>query len=301
MVKRAGANAPAPGATPQRIRRPAPAGDLRQQIGARIRRLRNERGLSQTQLGAPHLTRAAVSAAEIGKIFVSVKTLAFLAGRLRVSVSELIPDELHPEIPAPDFSRTSRRELQQAHKMAVARAAGQFLRAKGLDVRGLRPGDPDLHEPDAVFTSAGASVGIEITCVGYYGRLTPQADRYARDLWDLAGGHAAEDTTIPVITAEDLEDPESVAAKLAATPMLVNFDKVHEYAQALINQKATKTYSMPTILIVDASMHHVPLTPADEGAAIVRQLTVPASCLLARIYLRMSHNFSSELEYFPIG
>lgn len=61
-----------------------PAGAL----GAEIRRLRIERGLSQRELGAP-LTAAFVSAVERGATVPSLPALAIMAARLRVPLSTI--------------------------------------------------------------------------------------------------------------------------------------------------------------------------------------------------------------------
>ena len=65
-----------------RIRRPAPVSESLQQIGDRIRKARTEAGLSQAQLGAPHFTRAYVSAIELGKVRPAMKSLDFMAEKL---------------------------------------------------------------------------------------------------------------------------------------------------------------------------------------------------------------------------
>jgi tetratricopeptide (TPR) repeat protein len=65
-----------------RIRRPAPVSEGLQQIGERIRKARVEAGLSQGQLGAPHFTRAYISAIELGKVRPAMKSLEFLAEKL---------------------------------------------------------------------------------------------------------------------------------------------------------------------------------------------------------------------------
>jgi tetratricopeptide (TPR) repeat protein len=65
-----------------RIRRPAPVSAALQQIGERIRAARIEAGLSQAQLGAPHFTRAYVSAIELGKVRPAMKSLEFMAEKL---------------------------------------------------------------------------------------------------------------------------------------------------------------------------------------------------------------------------
>ena len=83
--------------------------------------------------------------------------------------------------------------------------------------------------------------------------------------------------------------------------VLENFDKLESFVQSLLNDKCAKEYTVPTILIIDAYGHHVPLTTAeDRGLAVSRALAVPPGCRLLRAYLRMNHNVTGELEYFPI-
>ena len=48
-------------------------------------------GISHAELGRPYFTRAMVSAVEVGKVSPAVKTLAHFAGKLGVSIRELIP------------------------------------------------------------------------------------------------------------------------------------------------------------------------------------------------------------------
>lgn len=76
-----------------RIRRPAPVSDTLQQLGDRIRQARTEAGLSQAQLGAPHFTRAYVSAIELGKARPAMKSLEFLADKLGKPVGFFVADE----------------------------------------------------------------------------------------------------------------------------------------------------------------------------------------------------------------
>ena len=75
-----------------RVRRPAPVSESLQQIGDRIRQARTEAGLSQAQLGAPHFTRAYVSAIELGKVRPAMKSLEFLADRLGKPASYFLED-----------------------------------------------------------------------------------------------------------------------------------------------------------------------------------------------------------------
>src|SRR5258708_12778040 len=75
-----------------RIRRPAPVSDALQQVGDRIRKARTEAGLSQAQLGAPHFTRAYVSAIELGKVRPAMKSLEFMADKLGKPTSYSLED-----------------------------------------------------------------------------------------------------------------------------------------------------------------------------------------------------------------
>jgi len=63
-----------------------------QQIGDRIRQARTEAGLSQAQLGAPHFTRAYVSAIELGKVRPAMKSLEFMAEKLGKPTSYFLED-----------------------------------------------------------------------------------------------------------------------------------------------------------------------------------------------------------------
>lgn len=62
-------------------------------LGERVRKARLEAGLSQAQLGAPHFTRAYVSAIELGKVRPAVKSLEFMAARLGKPASYFMEDE----------------------------------------------------------------------------------------------------------------------------------------------------------------------------------------------------------------
>ena len=93
-IKPGGSLVPMPGqGRGTRTRNPAPAGDLSVRLGALLRQARLAKGLSQAQLGAPHFTRAMVSAVELGKTSPSIKSLAFFAGKLEVRLRDLIPDD----------------------------------------------------------------------------------------------------------------------------------------------------------------------------------------------------------------
>ncbi len=99
-----------------RRRHPAPVSSKVARLGERLRAARLEAGLSQSQLGSPHFTRAYVSAVELGKIQPSVKSLEYLADRLGKPVSYFMEDPSEGQ-------RRQEREFE-------------MLRAKDLIARG---------------------------------------------------------------------------------------------------------------------------------------------------------------------
>src|SRR5947207_9418104 len=103
-----------------RIRRPAPVSEALQQIGERIRSARTDAGLSQAQLGAPHFTRAYVSAIELGKVRPAMKSLEFMADRLGKPTSYFLED-----------AAADRRRQEQA--MTVARGNQLISEGKATD------------------------------------------------------------------------------------------------------------------------------------------------------------------------
>jgi transcriptional regulator with XRE-family HTH domain len=97
----------------KRRRKPAPEGAALRDLGQRIRAARAAARLSQTQLGAPHFTRAYVSAVELGKIRPSMRSLEFLAERLRLPIAALLTG-------ADDFARES--QAMEGDPLAEARS-----------------------------------------------------------------------------------------------------------------------------------------------------------------------------------
>ena len=58
-----------------------------------MRKARERKGLSQTELGAPYFARAYVSAVELGKVSPSLKSLRHLATKLGVPLRSLLPED----------------------------------------------------------------------------------------------------------------------------------------------------------------------------------------------------------------
>lgn len=105
-----------------RIRRPAPVSDALQQVGDRIRKARIAAGLSQAQLGAPHFTRAYVSAIELGKVRPAMKSLEFMADKLGKPTSYFLEDE------GADRRRQDRElEIRSAESLLNRQTAAQAI------------------------------------------------------------------------------------------------------------------------------------------------------------------------------
>jgi len=79
--------------TAVRVRRPVPDSSALRGLGERLRKARTEAGLTQGQLGAPHFTRAYVSAVELGKIHPSVKSLEFMAAKLSKPTAHFMEEQ----------------------------------------------------------------------------------------------------------------------------------------------------------------------------------------------------------------
>lgn len=129
----------------KRRRRPVPAGESLRELGERIRAARTAAALSQTQLGAPHFTRAYVSAVELGKIRPSMRALDFLATRLGVPIASLLTS-------AADVTRESASDEIHGDPLAEARellARGIAERSTAALERGLELAS-DLDDPSAL-------------------------------------------------------------------------------------------------------------------------------------------------------
>lgn len=63
---------------------------LRRRLGKRIRELRHDRGISQSEVGGAHYDRKYVSAVELGRITPSLPALLQFSRALGVSISKLV-------------------------------------------------------------------------------------------------------------------------------------------------------------------------------------------------------------------
>ena len=111
-----------PARTRSRQHSPAPISESLLRLGDRLRKARTEAGLSQSQLGAPHFTRAYISALELGKIRPAMTSLEFLAGRLGKPSSYFLEDEEQ------ERKRSEHRlDLETAAALLARPTAGEAL------------------------------------------------------------------------------------------------------------------------------------------------------------------------------
>lgn len=116
-----------------RQRSPAPVSESLQGLGERLRKARTEAGLSQAQLGAPHFTRAYISALELGKIRPAVSSLEFLAGRLGKPPSYFL-DDTEAERKRAERELAIARALQLVAEGSATEAVAEL---QAVDVEGL--------------------------------------------------------------------------------------------------------------------------------------------------------------------
>ena len=107
-------------------------------IGARIKRLRKERGLSQRDLSSPGISYAYISRIEANARTPSVKALRKIAGKLGVTVEHLevgapTPTELGVADAGVDFDSLTDAELGSIRRRA-AEGARESARLGALEV-----------------------------------------------------------------------------------------------------------------------------------------------------------------------
>jgi transcriptional regulator with XRE-family HTH domain len=105
----------------------------RESIGARIKRLRRERGLSQRDLSSPGISYAYLSRIEAGVRTPSVKALRQIAGKLGVTVEYLergepTPTELGVADAGLEFKTLTEAELRKIRD-AAAKSAREAAKA----------------------------------------------------------------------------------------------------------------------------------------------------------------------------
>lgn len=120
-----------------RHRAPAPISESLQRLGERLRKARGEADLTQAQLGAPHFTRAYISALELGKIRPAMRSIEFLAAKLGKPVGYFVEDEGKER-------ERKERELVLAHAsqlISQGSAREAIAALSSLDVQDLAPAD----------------------------------------------------------------------------------------------------------------------------------------------------------------
>jgi tetratricopeptide (TPR) repeat protein len=199
-----------------RQRSPAPVSESLQGLGELLRKARTDAGLSQAQLGAPHFTRAYVSALELGKIRPAMSSLEFLAGRLGKAPSYFLDD-------AEQERKRAERALDvkaAAALLARPTAADALRRVEDLIGTATEPSDIGrlrLMAGTALnFLFRGADALRELTAAD---RLTsPMADTRLRQAiahqtaiaLRLIGEHdRARETLVALLSETERSDPKN--------------------------------------------------------------------------------------------
>jgi tetratricopeptide (TPR) repeat protein len=111
-------------------------------VGQRIRRARQERGMSLAQLGGAELTRGFISAVELGRSRISLKSLSLIAQRLQLPMSYFLEDETETSEAAGELSldraEIALRSQQPAEALRLLDEMGEHpsLRARNQWLRG---------------------------------------------------------------------------------------------------------------------------------------------------------------------
>jgi tetratricopeptide (TPR) repeat protein len=194
-----------------RRRTPVPVGEGLDRLGERLRQARTEAGLSQAQLGAPHFTRAYISALELGKIRPAMKSLEFLAAKLGKSVAFFVDDEEKAK-------QRRERELALAHANQLI-AQGSARQA--------------INELMAIETE-GLSLSEKLALKRTLGRAyleAGQAGKAAATLGEVVRGFEA---------VNDAEQAARARAQLGgALIALMSYDEAEEHLQQALKVSAS--------------------------------------------------------------
>jgi len=174
-------------------------------------------------------------------------------------------------------------EIAKAHELAIANRFVEFLKRQ----LGASFAPAEASEaPDALtHDSEGNDFGIEVTCPDYSGDE-------ARNTWTVARGK-------PELSERYVRPGEDIADRLRHAPVLVNFTAaLIRNAQQAIDAHCLRSYGPPTYLVVDLS--HAALTTAESAGRIVPNLCVPKESRFLGVYVALTPNFSSEVEFIPV-
>ena len=155
---------------------------------------------------------------------------------------------------------------------AATRFARYLIGNWQLPESAIATGDPDKREPDALL-----HVGIEVTSVYY----SDDDARDVRELLDDLDKGIRRRTEIRNVAGPDLTFAERT--------------------QILLNRKATRTYTVPTYLVLDARTAAV--NSAEEGPSLVAQLHVPAGAPFVGVFLLLNRNAArgtGGVEFFEV-
>jgi HTH-type transcriptional regulator, quorum sensing regulator NprR len=207
--------------TGARVRQPVPASQTLAGLGERLRDARQEAGLSQTQLGSPHFTRAYVSAIELGKVRPAVQSLEFMAGKLGKPVSFFLQGEKEARV----------RMAAEAEKARALQLIAEGRTREAISL--LEP----LHEHAAGFERAELSRALGRAFVegGDGPRAVPLLN------WALAYYQRANDREQEIRTRAQLG--AAVLASLSYSEAAVHFQEVlAAYASGSIKDPLLKVH-----------------------------------------------------------
>lgn len=111
--------------TTARVGRRRADGPVAAELGARVRALRLERGLTQGDLAGDDFSKGFVSLVETGRCRISMKSAEIFAARLGISLPELV--DYHPQRPLDGIAALPGRIRQIADRVRDARTCYELL------------------------------------------------------------------------------------------------------------------------------------------------------------------------------
>jgi hypothetical protein len=183
--------------------------------------------------------------------------------------------------------RRSHEELKRGHELAVAARFADFLESEGIILTDPRPGDHIKREPDVLYTGPTGVLGVEVACADY-------DDEEARDTWEIARGH-------PERSARLVQPGETVADTAARGRVLKDpDDSLAARLNRTLHNHASKTYSVPTHLVLDAFGVHAPLTTDQDADDILGSLLPPEQSRFLSIYVCLRSYATNAPVFFAL-
>lgn len=186
---------------------------------------------------------------------------------------------------------SQRRKLAiEAH---IADAFVEYMADQDVWLTDLRPGDAGLREPDVVFNSPSGQCGLEVTTLLWSIQSWQNLDATIAGHPELSTDHVAyvkdRGDLVWRSTASRRWGPRDKAQREKRGLSLIQpeqpSDRLIQLGNEALTEKATKTYCMPTFLVLDATTNAI--VSAKYGRPIVDELTVPQSSPFEAVYLAL--------------